>query len=92
MPAALRLVLHNDRENVLRTAEFCASLASCGSLEFLPYHRLGTSTYQYLGRPYPMADMEAMSVDAACEAVGFLTQLNWPFVLKVSGRVLNREP
>jgi pyruvate formate lyase activating enzyme len=83
--------INNDRENVLCTAEFCASLSSCGSLEFLPYHRLGTSTYQYLGRPYPLADMEAMSVDTACDTVGFLAQSNWPFVLKVSGHVLNTE-
>ena len=46
----------NDTEAELaKIGEFCASLKRLVHLQLLPYHRLGESTYQKLGRDYKLA-------------------------------------
>lgn len=49
---------YNDsRENLTAIGNFVKSLNSPGCrVEFMPYHRLGTIKYEYLGREYPLQD------------------------------------
>lgn len=62
----LRLVLRtpiipgvNDTDEELnRIGEFCGSLEHLHHIQLLPYHRLGTATYEKLGRPYPLEGVE----------------------------------
>ncbi|BFL47744.1 glycyl-radical enzyme activating protein [Lactonifactor longoviformis] len=81
--------INDNPENISETAEYCKALASCEELEFLPYHRLGESTYEYLGRGYTMSDLKPMTFEEAYEKVAFLKNFNIPFPVKVSGRILN---
>ena len=49
----------NDSEEELhRIGQFCARLDHLAHIQLLPYHRLGTATYQKLGRPYPLEGVE----------------------------------
>lgn len=63
----LRLVLRtpiipgiNDSEEELRRmGEFCAGVNNLSHVQLLPYHRLGTATYEKLGRAYPLPDIKS---------------------------------
>jgi pyruvate formate lyase activating enzyme len=56
----LRLIVHtpiipgvnNSQEELCKIGEFCTGLKRMDHLQLLPYHRLGSATYQKLGRPY----------------------------------------
>ena len=49
----------NDSEEELRQmGAFCRELTRMEYLELLPYHKLGTSTYEKLGRPYLLKGTE----------------------------------
>ena len=78
--------VNDDRDNLEATARFCAQLTGCRTLEFLPFHRLGAAAYQYTGRKYHFAGLEAMSFDEAFSRVGFLAEKEWPFTIKIAGR------
>lgn len=80
--------VNDSRENILATAEYCKTLPSCQTLEFLPYHRLGTASYQYLDRPYQFEGLPALSQEEAVEKVAFLTAGQYPFAIRVAGKVL----
>lgn len=46
----------NDSEEELRLiGKFCTSLKRLDHIQLLPYHKLGTATYEKLGRPYELA-------------------------------------
>lgn len=77
--------VNDSEDNVRRTAEFCASLPHCETLEFLPYHRLGQATYQYLSREYELGDLPTMSVREAAEKTACLSGRAWPFEILISG-------
>ena len=77
--------VNDTRQNIQATAEFCRSLPSCQSLEFLPYHRLGSASYQYLERLYQFRDLPAMTPEEACQRIGFLLDQKYPYVIKVAG-------
>ena len=80
--------VNDDQENIAATADFCLSLASCGEMEFLPYHRLGQAAHVYTWRDYPLKDMQAMTPAEALAKVAFLKNMNFPFPIKVSGETL----
>ena len=84
----LILGMNDDRKNIVSTANYCKSLASCGELEFLPYHRLGQAAHEYTWRDYPLKDMQPMSPTVARAKVAFLHNMNLPFPIKVSGETL----
>ena len=62
-PGRFRLVVRtpvipgvNDSEEELRLiGGFCGSLKRLDHIQLLPYHKLGTATYEKLGRPYELA-------------------------------------
>ena len=78
--------VNDSKENILATAEFCRTLPSCRELEFLPYHRLGSATYDYLDRPYEFRDMEPMPAETAEEAIRVLDRASLPFEVRVAQR------
>lgn len=55
--------INDSDEDLIAAAEFCSELKFITAVEFLPYHRLGIQTYQKLGRPYALADLETPSTD-----------------------------
>lgn len=83
--------MNDDRKNIEATADFCSRLKNCRELEFLPYHRLGIASYQYLGRPYELESLPAMTKEEACAKVDFLTSQDYPFEIRVSGKKLNKR-
>ena len=93
-PGALRVRVpliwnvNDAAESIIEVIEFCKSLASCGEVEFLPYHRLGQSTYEYLGQSYQLKDLPPMSLEQAYEKVVFLKEMKLAFPVKVSGRII----
>lgn len=77
--------VNDTRANLLATAEFCRTLPSCAMLEILPFHRLGSATYEYLSRTYAMQDEPRMEHDDARERVRFLSEMDFPFPIRVAG-------
>lgn len=80
--------VNDSRKNIMETAGFCRSLEDCAELEFLPYHRLGQSTYGYLGRDYLLKDIPAMTFDEAYERTAFLKKMDLPFPVRISGKLI----
>ena len=79
---------NDDKENIFETATFCEDLKNCRELEFLPYHRLGTPTYQYLGRETPFAETPAMTFEEAYNKVKSLLGKKLPFPVKIVGQTI----
>lgn len=75
--------ISDTEENIRCTVEFCRKLPSCRELEFLPYHRLGSATYEYLGRPYGLQELEPMSAEAAEKKLCMIDRTSLPFAVKV---------
>ncbi|MGN1014125.1 MAG: glycyl-radical enzyme activating protein [Butyricicoccus sp.] len=82
--------VNNTAENLTATIRLCCELPSCVELELLPYHRLGTATYGYLSRPYPMNEVPQMTADEAVSQLRFLPLEELPFTVSVSGKVLHQ--
>lgn len=65
IPIVLSLPLipgvNDDKDNIIRTAEFAAGLDNIRRIRVLPYHRLGLPKYQSLDREYEMAEVEPQS-------------------------------
>lgn len=78
--------VNDSRANIEATADFCAKLKSCVTLEFLPYHRLGDSAYRYLARDYECAHLPPMTHEQARQRVDFLTERNSSFAIMISGK------
>jgi pyruvate formate lyase activating enzyme len=58
--------LNDDRGNIEATARFILSLdrGSLGSIELMPYHRLGTGKYEALGREYSLKSLDMASAES----------------------------
>ncbi len=94
VPGAIRIRvplirgINDDRENLLKTAEFCAGLKNVSAMEFLPYHRLGIHAYEQLQRPCALQEEPRMSREEALEKVAPLQERSWPFALLLDGEDL----
>lgn len=77
--------INDSVENIEQTITFCKQLPSCVELEFLPYHRLGMATYDYLARPYALADMPRMTPEAIQEKLTLQCTKDLPFRVKIAG-------
>jgi pyruvate formate lyase activating enzyme len=80
--------VNDSKSSISETALFCKDLTNCRELEFLPYHRLGISTYSYLGREAPFAKTPAMTLEEALEKVELLTKMKLPFPVKIAGQTI----
>ncbi|MDO4289567.1 MAG: glycyl-radical enzyme activating protein [Eubacterium sp.] len=80
--------INDTQDNILATADFCSALESCAELEFLPYHRLGSTTYAFLGCSYPLEDRSALSFEDAQRILAPLKERSLPFPVKISGKPL----
>ncbi|MGL6201796.1 MAG: hypothetical protein ACRC3H_22995 [Lachnospiraceae bacterium] len=80
--------VNDSLENISETAQFCSSLQNCKVLEFLPYHRLGIAAYQYIHRPYTLADLPSLTFEEAYQRVAFLQKQKLPFEIMISGRTI----
>lgn len=80
--------INDNEENIRETVAFCKRLLNCRSLEFLPYHRLGVSTYQYICRAYAFPDLEAMTDREAVQRICRFIPEKLPFKVLVSGKQL----
>lgn len=47
------------KEEISDIARFAASLPNVREIHLLPYHRLGTDKYKWLGREYQLKDLQA---------------------------------
>jgi pyruvate formate lyase activating enzyme len=80
--------VNDTAENIRATAAFCETLATCHSLEFLPYHRLGTAAYQYTDRPYALGQLPPMTYPEAYEHVRVLKDRPLPFSVQIAGKTI----
>lgn len=55
--------INDSEEELCKIGAFCAGLTRLRHIQLLPYHRLGTATYQKLGRPYLLEDVRSPSAD-----------------------------
>ena len=54
--------LNDSRENLVRTAEFCVELgAAVQTVQLLPYHNMGRSKYDRIGREYRIKNVDPPS-------------------------------
>lgn len=81
--------VNDSPENIAATANFCTNLASCGELEFLPYHRLGQAAHEHIWRDYPLKDLPAMTSAETRDKVSFLKDKRLPFPIRVSGETVS---
>lgn len=65
-------------EELHRIGTFCQTLTRLDYIQLLPYHRLGTNTYQKLGRPYLLADTPTPTEEQmeACRSILRTYRLN----------------
>lgn len=76
----------NDSDQTLVAATaIAAGLKKMRSIEILPYHRLGVSTYAKLGRPYQLEGVLTPSWEYIIERVEFLRNLDLHVPVKVGG-------
>lgn len=66
--------VNDSREELTRSGNFLATLKRLDHVELLPYHRLGTATYERLGRPYLMKEVKTPSADDMERAKQLLAQ------------------
>ena len=50
--------INDAAEEMARIGTFCRQLKRLDHIQLLPYHKLGTATYEKLGRPYLLKDVE----------------------------------
>ena len=50
---------NDDDETMKEAAQFVASLSGCPELNLLPYHNLGESKYEMIGKTYVMGEVES---------------------------------
>ena len=75
--------VNDSPENLRATAEFCGTLPSLAELEFLPFHRLGSSAYEYLGRQYEFQNMEALAEEEAEKIIQVIDAEKYSFPIRV---------
>lgn len=83
--------VNDSAANLQATADFCKTLPSCVELELLPFHRLGSATYQYLGRNYAFAGTERMHPEQAEQTARKVLNDEYPFVVTVSGKRISNN-
>lgn len=92
IPLTIRVPLisgvNDAEENIRETALFCESLKNCRTLEFLPFHRLGLATYEYIGKEYYFKEQSPMTEWEAKEKIRCITEQSWNFNIRVSGQQL----
>lgn len=49
--------INDDFQELENIGRFCAQLNWLDHVELLPYHKLGTATYEKLGRPYLLGEV-----------------------------------
>ena len=80
--------VNDSEENLTALAEFCGTVKNCRTLEFLPYHRLGSAKYRYIGKKYLFEDVAPMTEEEAAEKIACIAGNAWPFSVILSGREL----
>ena len=77
--------INDNIENIMETVEFCNNLENCSEIEFLPYHRLGTRTYERLQRKYQLNDRNAMNRYDVYKKIQGILGPAYNFDIKLSG-------
>lgn len=62
--------VNDSREELENIGRFCSRLKRLDHIQLLPYHKLGTATYEKLGRPYLLGDVATPTPEhmEACRA------------------------
>ena len=73
-------------ENMEETALFLRKLHHLADIELLPYHRLGITSYQKLGRTYELADTHIPSMDEMRKMANVIHHILPDHIIKIKGR------
>ncbi len=75
----------NDSDTNLQTIlAMVSELKKVRSVEILPYHKLGVSTYGYLGKEYSLKDLQTPSAEYLDERGNFLRSQNTKVPIRIS--------
>ncbi|MFW2365823.1 MAG: glycyl-radical enzyme activating protein [Desulforhopalus sp.] len=75
----------NDSDTNLQTIlAMVSELKKVRSVELLPYHKLGVSTYEYMGREYSLKDLQTPSAEYLDERGAFLRSQNAKVPVKIT--------
>ena len=61
--------LNDSEEELCKIGEFCTKLKKLSYVQLLPYHKLGTATYEKLGRAYALPDIKSPTPDQMADYV-----------------------
>jgi pyruvate formate lyase activating enzyme len=89
VPICIRIPLipgiNDSNANLQNTLARVATLKNVQTIELLPYHRLGTSTYTKLGRDYTLKHLQPPSADYLKERREFLRSQNTRIPITIAG-------
>ena len=66
--------VNDDEDNLKEVAEFCKGLKALKRIELLPYHRLGTGTYDLLGMEYKIKEIKPPSSEYMDEKIKIMQE------------------
>jgi len=75
-----------DEQNLRRTIRYCEELGNVADVEILPFHRLGSATYEKLGRKYYFCESSNMTREEAEESLEFLREEKPAIPVIISGK------
>lgn len=84
--------INDNFMNITKTVEFCRELKNCSEVNFLPYDKERKQNYYRLSQDYELDDLPTMTYNEAWKKVSFLCNGDWPFTIKVGGRVIHERP
>ena len=77
--------LNDSDANLKTTLAMVSKLKKARGIELLPYHRLGVSTYEYLGKNYSLNNLQTPSAEYLDERGTFLRTCNARLPIKLTG-------
>ena len=77
--------LNDSDDNLQTTLKKVSGLKQVECIDLLPYHRLGVSTYESLGKKYALKNLQAPAPDYMAERTNFLRGQKTTIPIKISG-------
>lgn len=77
--------LNDSDANLQTTLKKVSGLKQVQCIDLLPYHRLGVSTYESLGKKYTLKSLQAPAPDYMAERTNFLRGQKTTIPIKISG-------
>jgi pyruvate formate lyase activating enzyme len=80
--------INDDEENLQTCASFLTSLPSLQGIELMPYHEIGVTKYQALGKIYRLERLTPPKEDHVLKAENYFLNYNLPVIKHSAGRMV----